>query len=118
METEQSVKLLKTGTKEQVWNGQAVMTRGKLIKDDLTLSSKGKVCSKKSVEKGKELQARMRERYMREQVKAETEPETAPTPEPQQSKIEREPVVVAEVPVKKVRKTRARKIKVVEEIKA
>lgn len=51
----EEVKVKKIGSREEVFNGQAVKTRGGLVKDDLVLSKKGKVVSKKMQERGKVL---------------------------------------------------------------
>ena len=57
------VKIAKFGSKAEVYNGLAKMTRGKLTKDHLLINAKGKVVSKKAQERGfnlqKQLQGRM-----------------------------------------------------------
>ena len=44
------------GTREEVWEGQAEMTRGNLRKSDLIINSRGKVVSKARSERAKEMQ--------------------------------------------------------------
>jgi hypothetical protein len=56
------VKVSKYGTKQQVWESSAQMTRGKLTKDDLTLNTRGLACSKKSQERGRALQKQIAEK--------------------------------------------------------
>lgn len=44
------------GTREEVWEGQAEMTRGNLRKSDLIVNSRGKIVSKARSERAKEMQ--------------------------------------------------------------
>lgn len=71
-------KVPKYGTRQDVWEGKALMTKGKLTKEDLTLNSRGLACSKKSQERGKALQKQIAERGPKadkpvEQTEATTE---------------------------------------------
>ena len=43
----------KYGTRNEVWNGDAKMTRGMLTKDDLIMSSAGRLVSKRKSEAAK-----------------------------------------------------------------
>jgi len=43
----------KYGTRSEVWNGEAQMTRGNLTKDDLLMSSTGRLVSKRKSEAAK-----------------------------------------------------------------
>jgi hypothetical protein len=64
---EVEIKIKKFGTKDEVFNGLATKTRGGLVKDDLELSAKGKVSSKKRIALGKKL-------YEKRMEKMKTEP--------------------------------------------
>jgi len=44
----------KYGTRSQVWEGEAQMTRGMLTKDDLIMSANGRLVSKKKSEAAKQ----------------------------------------------------------------
>lgn len=102
-QTEAKPQIAKFGTREEVYNGLAVMTKGKLIKDDLVISSKGRVCSKKSVIKGKQLQSIMKEKYMQskpvETPKEEIPLEVAGESKPRRSRAKKIRVVPAEAVV-------------------
>lgn len=75
----QPLKMQKYGTREQVYNGLAQQTKGKLKKEDLVLCEKtGKYKSVKAVERGKNLIQNIRKPA---QVEAPT-PEPEPVPEP------------------------------------
>jgi len=67
-------KIAKFGTKAEVFNKSAQMTRGKLTIDDLTLNPRGKVVSKKAQARGyslqKELQGRISSPVVEELPKA------------------------------------------------
>ncbi len=58
----EETKKQKYGTKDDVWKGLALRTRGGLVIDDLALNARGKPCSKKSQERGRQLQAQIREK--------------------------------------------------------
>ena len=47
--------LKKFGTKDEVFKGEAIMTTGKLTKDDLVVNKYNKVVSKKAHARGKAL---------------------------------------------------------------
>ena len=92
-------KVPKYGTRQDVWEGKALMTKGKLTKEDLTLNSRGLACSKKSQERGKALQKQIAERGPKPVVA--TEP--------------KEPQLVA-VAVEKTKKGRGRPAKKEQEV--
>ena len=75
--TEQEVKIAKYGSKEQVFKGEAQMTKGKLKKDDLALNAKGKVVSKKAQERGRALIAQLRGIQKKETLKEPELPKEA-----------------------------------------
>ena len=52
----------KYGDRTAVWEGRAIMTKGGLTKNDLTLNVHGKPCSKKSQARGIELQKQLSSR--------------------------------------------------------
>lgn len=51
--------MINTGTKAQVWHGNAMKTSGGLIKKDLCLNKSGRIVSKKKQAAGKKLYKRM-----------------------------------------------------------
>lgn len=55
-------KVIKFGSKAEVFNGLAKMTRGKLTKDDLLVNLRGKVVSKKAQARGIALQRQLQGR--------------------------------------------------------
>lgn len=55
---EEEKKIKKYGTREEVYNNGATMTKGKLTKDDIVFED-GKYKSKKQKQRGKELMSKM-----------------------------------------------------------
>lgn len=83
------VKIAKFGTREQVYNGLAQQTKGKLKKEDLILCEKtNKYKSIKAIERGRSLISNVRKPVV---VPVEELPPTpAPTPEPVEEKPKRQ----------------------------
>ena len=74
--SQEEVKIQKYGTREQVFNNQAQMTKGKLTKDDLEYCEKtGKYKSVRAIARGKALISQLKESKSAEQpVQAEPLP--------------------------------------------
>lgn len=89
------IKIKKRGTRQQVLNGEALLTSGNLSKDDLVFNEKTqRICSKKEIERGNELSAKMK------QLK-----------KPFEAALDEAILLVAPAEsVKKVRKPRAKKV--------
>lgn len=67
----------KVGSRKDVYDGVSERTAGGLRKEDLVCNEKGRICTKKEIERGKQLAA-----YMR-QKKAEKQEDEAAAEEPQ-----------------------------------
>jgi len=79
MASETSMPQTKYGSRSEVWNGLALMTRGGLMKDMLIISRTGRIVSKKKSEQA-------RRNYetnnpFKKKKKAEAEPEPEPEKE-------------------------------------
>lgn len=89
------VKMQKFGTREQVYNGLAQQTKGKLTKGDLILCEKtGKYKSIKAIERGRSLIQNVRKPLAETAEELppveEAPPTPAPTPEPIEEKPKRQ----------------------------
>ena len=62
-DTQTEKKIRKRGSRQQVVNGEALMTSGGLTKDKLILNEKtGKICSMAEIQRGIDLSSKMKER--------------------------------------------------------
>lgn len=92
------IKIKKRGTRQQVLNGEALLTSGNLSKDDLVFNEKTqRICSKKEIERGVELSAKMRSKKSPSEVILD-------------SAVELVEPVAASVPPVKQRKPRTKKV--------
>ena len=66
----------KFGTRQEVWDGECMMTRGGLTKDDLVLSKTGRLVSRKKSEAARASYAK----FGFKKRAQEQEPEEAPKP--------------------------------------
>lgn len=69
----ESKKQKKYGSKEEVFNGEALCTTGGLKKEDLILNNKNKIVSKKRSEHGKKMQHNLRPRKRKDEQEIEYE---------------------------------------------
>lgn len=92
------IKIKKRGTRQQVLNGEALLTSGNLSKNDLVFNEKTqRICSKKEIERGVELSAKMKKMKTPSEVALDAAVElVAPD--------------AATEPAKKQRKPRAKKV--------
>jgi cobalamin-dependent methionine synthase I len=73
-------KIPKYGSKDLVYNGLAIMTTGRLTKEDLMLNSKGKIVSKKSHQNGLRLIETLKSKKSSEPTAGEVQPEKKEIP--------------------------------------
>lgn len=96
----ENVKIAKYGTREQVFNGLAQMTKGKLRKEDISLCEKtGKYKSFKAIQRGKELVQNLKKNK-------------APVEVPVEVPVVPVEVEQVEVPVEKPKRGRKKKVPV------
>ena len=88
MASESSMPQTKYGSRAEVWNGLALMTRGGLMKDMLVISRTGRIVSKKKSEQARRNYEQNNPFKKKTKVESEPEAEKKPADKPADKPVE------------------------------